>query len=59
MDNSMKFPILEFDPALRALIELSKVIKYGGDTWDSRCWQSKAEIRENLFWLSADICVTL
>ena len=39
-------------------------ILYGGDSlggieWDNRSWQSRADIRENLFWLSADICLAL
>ena len=37
---------------------------YGGDDlsgteWDSRGWQSRNDIRENLFWLCADACLTL
>ncbi|HEX2996804.1 MAG TPA: nucleoside phosphorylase [Anaerolineales bacterium] len=37
---------------------------YGGDDlsgaeWDHRNWQSRSEIRENLFWLCADACLTL
>ena len=39
-------------------------ILYGGDTlsgdeWDNRGWQSRDDIREHLFWLCADICLTL
>jgi len=39
-------------------------ILYGGDTlsgdeWDNRSWQSRADVRENLFWLCADICLGL
>ncbi len=39
-------------------------VLYGGDDlsgaeWDNRDWQTKAEIRESLFWLSADACLTL
>jgi uridine phosphorylase len=39
-------------------------ILYGGDDlsgaeWDTRQWQSRKEIRENLFWLCADACLTL
>jgi uridine phosphorylase len=30
-----------------------------GDTWDNRGWQSRADIRENLFWLCADVCLSL
>lgn len=37
---------------------------YGGDDlsgmeWDHREWQSRSEIRENLFWLCADACLGL
>lgn len=37
---------------------------YGGDDlsgieWDDRQWQSRTEIRENLFWLCADACLSL
>ena len=37
---------------------------YGGDDlsgveWDNRAWQSKRDVRENLFWLCADACLTL
>jgi uridine phosphorylase len=37
---------------------------YGGDDlsgieWDNREWQSRNEIRENLFWLCADACLSL
>jgi uridine phosphorylase len=39
-------------------------VLYGGDDlsgaeWDHRGWTSKSEIRENLFWLCADACLTL
>ena len=39
-------------------------VLYGGDDlsgpeWDHRQWQSRSEIRENLFWLCADACLTL
>ena len=37
---------------------------YGGDDlsgteWDNRDWQSRADVRENLFWLCADACLAL
>ena len=37
---------------------------YGGDDlsgeqWDNRGWQSRREVRENLFWLSAEACLSL
>ena len=37
---------------------------YGGDDvsgneWDSRRWQSRASIREKLFWLAAEACLAL
>ena len=31
----------------------------GGETWDNRNWQSRTDIRENLFWLCADVCLSL
>ena len=39
-------------------------VLYGGDDlsgmeWDNRGWQSKREIRESLFWLCANACVSL
>jgi uridine phosphorylase len=39
-------------------------VLYGGDDlsgaeWDNRDWQSRAAIRENLFWLAADACLSL
>jgi uridine phosphorylase len=39
-------------------------VLYGGDDlsgaiWDNRGWQSRKEVRENLFWLCADACLTL
>jgi uridine phosphorylase len=30
-----------------------------GEKWDNRGWQSKAEIREQLFWLAAEICLNI
>ena len=30
-----------------------------GDEWDHRGWQSRREVRENLFWLAAEACLTL
>lgn len=30
-----------------------------GETWDHRRWQSRAEIRYQLFWLAADVCLNL
>lgn len=30
-----------------------------GENWDKRGWQSRQEIRENLFWLAADACLEL
>lgn len=37
---------------------------YGGDDvsggeWDNRAWQSRADVRENLFWLAAEACLSL
>jgi uridine phosphorylase len=39
-------------------------ILYGGDAvcageWDSRDWVSRADIREQLFWLAAEACLML
>lgn len=39
-------------------------VLYGGDDlsgpeWDERGWQSRADVRENLFWLCADACLAL
>lgn len=39
-------------------------VLYGGDdlsgeVWDNRAWQSRSEIRENLFWVSVDTCLQL
>jgi uridine phosphorylase len=39
-------------------------VLYGGDDlsgaeWDQRQWQSRSEIRENLFWLCAEACLSL
>lgn len=54
--------------ALMAVAQFRNVIfgqaLYGGDDlsgleWDNREWQSRSEIRERLFWLCADACLTL
>ncbi len=54
--------------ALQAVAQYRKValgqILYAGDDlsgdhWDNRNWQSRTEIRESLFWLSAEICLQL
>jgi uridine phosphorylase len=39
-------------------------VLYGGDdlsseTWDDRSWQSRDDVRENLFWLAAEACLNL
>ena len=39
-------------------------VLYGGDDlsgaeWDHRSWQSRSEVRENLFWLCAEACLSL
>lgn len=44
-------------------VTLGQVL-YGGDdlsgaAWDYRDWQSRAQIRESLFWLCADACLSL
>jgi uridine phosphorylase len=54
--------------ALIAVSQFRQVIfgqaLYGGDDlsgadWDHRDWTSRVEIRENLFWLCADACLSL
>jgi uridine phosphorylase len=30
-----------------------------GNEWDPRSWQSRADVRENLFWLAAQACLRL
>lgn len=54
--------------ALIAVAQFRNVIfgqvLYGGDDlsgleWDNREWQSRSEVRENLFWLCADACLSL
>lgn len=54
--------------ALIAVSQFRQVIfgqaLYGGDDlsgteWDSRHWTSRREVRESLFWLCADACLTL
>lgn len=30
-----------------------------GDQWDGRYWQSRKDVRENLFWLAAEACLRL
>ncbi len=30
-----------------------------GEDWDNRGWQSRAEIRENLFWLAVEACLSM
>ena len=54
--------------ALIAVAQFRRVLfgqaLYGGDDlsgieWDNRQWQSRSDIRENLFWLCADACLSL
>lgn len=44
-------------------VKLGQVLYAGddlsGEHWDQRNWQSRKEIRESLFWLAADICLSL
>jgi uridine phosphorylase len=53
---------------MMAVAQFRKVIfgqiLYGGDDlsgeeWDHRAWQSRATLRESLFWLCADACLSL
>jgi len=48
-----KFRDVAFGQILYAGDDLS------GDSWDNRGWQSRAEIRYQLFWLAADACLNL
>lgn len=54
--------------AMMAVAEFRKVrfgqILYGGDNlggevWDQRAWERASDVRENLFWLCADILLSL
>ncbi len=54
--------------AMMAVAEFRKVyyaqVVYGGDdlsgaNWDNRHWQSKVDIRESLFWLSAEAVLSV
>jgi uridine phosphorylase len=54
--------------ALMAVAQFRKVmlgqVLYAGDDlsgseWDNRGWQSRKEIRENLFWLAVEACLSL
>ena len=54
--------------ALIAVAQFRNVIfgqaLYGGDDlsgteWDNRKWQSRSDVRESLFWLCADACLSL
>ena len=54
--------------SLMAVAHFRKVtlgqVLYGGDDlsggeWDNRAWQSRSEIRRNLFWLAAEACLAL
>lgn len=54
--------------SLMAVAEFRKVVLgqvlYGGDDlsgpeWEHRSWQSRADVREQLFWVAAEACLTL
>jgi uridine phosphorylase len=61
--------VVEMEAAgMMAVAQFRKVlfgqVVYGGDDlsgeeWDNRGWQSRHEVRENLFWLTADACLSL
>jgi uridine phosphorylase len=61
--------VVEMEAAgLMAVAEYRRVllgqVLYGGDDlsgseWDNRGWQSRREIRQNLFWLAAEACLSL
>jgi hypothetical protein len=48
---------------LRSVV-LGQALYDGGDDlsgseWDNRGWQSRGEVRQNLFWLAAEACLRL
>jgi len=61
--------VIEMEAAgLMAVAQFRNVVLgqvlYGGDdlsgeVWDNRGWQSRRDIRENLFWLAAEACLEL
>jgi uridine phosphorylase len=67
---SAAYPILEFDAAaFFAVAQFRGVtlaqLLYGGDDvsgsgeWNNRGWQSRISVREQLFWLAAEACLSL
>ena len=60
---------VEMEAASLMAVAHFRGVKYGqilyagddlsGDTWENRGWQSREEIRENLFWTAAEICSRL
>jgi uridine phosphorylase len=48
-----KFRGVKFGQILYAGDDLS------GETWDNRGWQSRDEVRSQLFWLAAEACLSL
>jgi hypothetical protein len=58
MEAASLMAVAEFRGAV-----LGQVV-YGGDDlsgpeWDSRSWQGRKEVRENLFWLAAEACLEI
>ena len=51
-------------PSVNGVTVSDGQILYGGDDlsgeeWDHRDWQSRSDVRENLFWLAAEACLRL
>lgn len=44
-------------------VKLGQILYAGddlsGETWDNRSWQSRSEVRENLFWLAVEASLNL
>jgi uridine phosphorylase len=44
-------------------VKLGQVLYGGddlsGDEWDHRSWSSRTDVRENLFWLAAEACISM
>jgi len=61
--------VVEMEAAGMMAVAQYRDVRYGqilyggdnlsGDIWDNRKWQSQSDIRENLFWLCADVCLRL
>ncbi len=58
MECAAMMAVAEFRSAMFGQVLYSGDDLSGAD-WDDRGWQSKKEVRESLFWLCADACLTL